>query len=166
MEKPYTHSIGSYLACMLVAAGIACSSCSPGKFTSPPYIPAGYYDCVEVQALELVTAYYSHYYDRSLAEANFNGKIFILKDVELNERQIEMLSQDNCTWVDMIQCFVVNTEYCTMFKTGDNVDIIGLNTGATPQGSEGLVFTNCYLIPANSLNLPLEGDGPINIPSY
>jgi hypothetical protein len=141
-------------------------SCNVAYITPPPALPADYYSAEEVVPAVLVNTYYSNYMDRSIAEISYNDKVFILKNIELSEKQVERLKNEPVVWVDLIKCNVINTEECSRFTTGDAVDVIGINQGYSPKESQGLVFNECYIIPAGCVRIPSDDSGPLVIAGY
>ena len=141
-------------------------SCSAAYIAPPPAVPAAYYSAEEVAPAALVNAYYSNYMDRAAAEINYNDRIFILKGIELTDKQVERLETEPVIWVDLIKCNIINAEACSFFKSGDSVDVIGVNQGYSPKESQGLVFNDCYVIPAGCLKIPSDDSGPLVIAGY
>jgi hypothetical protein len=142
----------------------AASSCRP-PFSAPPEIPASYYQCQSVDPVALASSYYSRYMDKAVAKASFDNHILIIKGIELSDYQVTCLRNHNYIWVDLIKCMVGNKEYSSRFKVGDMIDVVGVNKGDT-MDFMGLLFTDCYLIPSGSLQLPSDESGELVIIGY
>ena len=144
-----------------LAAILTMVSCQPAFVDAPPVIPASYYNCLQAQPFDLISAYYSHYNDRAQAEFAYNGKVFVFKGIELTDHQVERLQNEPVIWLDLIKCNVANIADARKFKVGDVVDVIGVDQGIENDVPEGLVFNDCYIIPSGQLQLPADGSGPI-----
>jgi hypothetical protein len=132
------------------------SGCQSSITNAPPIIPADYYSCQAVEPKELVNSYYSRYFDKAQIQTLYNHHVFVLKNIKLNQKEITHLKIEGYIWVDMIKCAVVNTDYCAKFRPGDMVDVIGTNIGDSLE-CMGLIFTDCYIVPAGSLPIPTGG---------
>jgi hypothetical protein len=150
------------LVSLWAAVGLSCKSTF---YDPPPDIPIEYYQCQSVPAGDLVKAYYSRYQENAVARATFNDHIFVLKNIELTDKESAHLHSEGFIWVDMIKCFVTNTAYCARFKTGDKIDLVGVNHGDTLEFM-GLIFLDCYILPAGSLPLPAPEIGGAAVLGY
>ena len=141
------------------------NSCSSRDFAPPPLIPAEYYKCQAVVAVDLVNAYYSNYFNISVSRVRFDNQIFVLKNIELSNDQITHLRKEGLIWVDLIECNLANAGDCGGFKTGDEVDVVGINSGPSME-FYGLEFLDCFMIPAGALKLPADDSGQAVIGGY
>ena len=154
----------SALILSLVFLMPATNSCSR-DFVPPPAIPAEYYKCQAVGAADLVNAYYSKYFDLTVSRIIYDNQIFVLKNIELTKDQITHLRKEGLIWVDLIECNLANAGDCGRFKTGDMVDVVGINSGPSME-FYGLVFLDCFMIPAGALKLPADDSGQAVIGGY
>ena len=64
-----------------------------------------------------------------------------------------------------IDCYLLHPSDMKRYKVGDKIDVVGLNTGPA-MGLAGLVFKNCIVLPAGSVQLPAPGSGGVFVPNY
>jgi hypothetical protein len=143
------------------------TACAKPQLAAPPAVPllpAGYYKCTQVEPLYLLNAYFSNYNAVSQVEAQYNDQVYVFKNIELTAKQIENLKQ-GYIWVEMVKCAVSNSGDAAGFKAGDKVDVVGFNKGLSME-FRGLVFTNSYVLAANAVQLPAEGQGGNVIGGY
>ena len=139
---------------VLLSGSCARDFTKPSMF--PPALPPGYYDCIEVEPQRLVDAYYAPYVDINEAQRLYAGRVFVFKNIELAEEMIKDAGQ-GYVWAggSVIKCYCVNIEDLVYFKTGDRLDIVGVNLGISGDSSV-LTFADCYLMSAGTLKLPAE----------
>ncbi len=137
------------------------AACSTGYLDAPPALPPAYFDCSEVEPQKLVDAYYAPYMDINGAQRQYSNRIFVLKGIELTEAMQSEVGQ-SYIWAgtSVIKCYCVNIADLRHFRTGDRLDIVGVNQGIS-EDSSVLVFTDCYLMRAGTLALPAQGSKEI-----
>jgi len=149
----------------LLFGNIACSN----VFLPTPYIPMGYYDCIEVNPGQLVDLYFNTQettpWEKSLVEGAYNSKVFIFKDTIVDSQTLRD-SDKGWIWVDIVRCKVINQHYLNYFKAGDHIDIVGINKGYSEDGEPGLIFQDCVVMEAGTIKLPLEADGGLIFYGY
>jgi hypothetical protein len=138
---------------------------SPAKV---PTLPPEYYNCIEAKPLELLNVYFGTLYywysyalenDSSLADAQstYDNQYFVFKNLGVADWMVADLEQG---WIYIgsdIKCILVNPNDMKQFKTGDKIDVVGLNAGITSIRPPGLLFKDCYVLPAGAVKLPLSG---------
>jgi hypothetical protein len=130
-----------------------------------PYIPPLYYAAIEVLPMDLENTYYTAYGNHAEAEVMYNGKSFIFKNQLVDAYMIRNLGE-GYIWADLIKCPVVNLNAARTFILGDRVDIVGTCMGRDLRISPGLYFSDCYVLPANCLQIPYPGGGGVLGPAY
>jgi len=149
------------VAAIIVATGVI-TSCRP-KFAPPPYIPSGYYECIEVNPPILVGWYWGGYGDIWTPIGLYNDRYYVFKDVLVQEWTIQDL-ENGWIWLDYVRCELVNPEEMSKYKMGDRIDVVGFNTGPNMDDlrNKMLIFTGCYVLPPGVIQLPSEGNGGID----
>jgi hypothetical protein len=122
-------------------------------FGAPPYLPPNYYDCTQVDPKALVSTYYVGNVDITSVRAKYNGVIFVFQDVLVNDRMFIGMDE-GYIWVDQIKCYLANPDKMKDFKPGDKIDVVGRNAGQISPFIPGLVFKDCYVLPAGQIALP------------
>ena len=142
-------------------------SCRASSYNPPPNIPAAYYQCMEARPEDLEKAYFSNYGNRTLAEMNYNGQLFVFKNLCWSEDWRLQLQQLGHIWISCIKCIPADPEAVAQLKPDTIIDVVGLNTGvpADPTLGWSLVMTDCYFLPAGSIALPASG-GATFAPGY
>jgi hypothetical protein len=69
-------------------------------------------------------------------------------------------------WADLSKCPIVNINDAKTLHLGDYVDIVGALIGRDPSTNGGLLFQDCYVLTAGSVQLPAPGGGSTFAPSY
>ena len=152
-------------AILLLITGLSgCTSVSAA--TVPPNIPPQYYNCTETDCYTLFNAYYSRYANISMASVEFDNQYYVFKNVTLTATMLKTV-KDGYFWVSygQIKCYLLNPSDMKRYKVGDKVDDVGFDTGVS-LNEAGLVFKDCIVIPAGSVQLPAPGGGGANIPTY
>jgi hypothetical protein len=148
-----------------VAAGDGCMQ--RAEFAAPPpapFIPAAYFKCIQADALTLIDAYYINYNSPAQVAAKYNGEVFVFKGVTLTDKQIASMKK-GYVFVEMIKCAITNTDDVSRYKAGDRIDVVGINQGIS-MDFRGLEFSDCYIIPSGSMQLPSGGEGGQAISGY
>jgi len=141
-------------------------SCSQVELTNPPYVPARYYDCLEVKPDQLHDIYYSSYGNVSIAKAMYNNKRFVFKNILVEEWMLKHIDE-GWIWVSQIRCDLGDQCDRSYLTLGNEVDVVGLNMG--PDESNllpGLQFEDCIVIPAGSVTLPADANIVTIVPGY
>ena len=120
-----------------------------------PFIPADYYNCIEVLPVDLQSSYHTAYGNHVEAEV-YTGKIFLFKNLLVDQYMLSELDK-GWIWADLTNCPVVNMDYARTLKPGDHIDIVGINLGINLTPKSVLAFKDCYLLPTGSLQLPAPG---------
>jgi len=151
----------------LAAGAIFFSGCGPATFTPPAYIPPDYYQCTEIDPQALINVYFTGYGDFSTIEALYNDVVYVFKNQTVDKRMV-MALEDGYIWVDQVKAYLVNPESMNRFKTGDMIDLVGINDGPTSYYQAGLTFKECYALPAGEVSLPIDQGGgtPAFTPGY
>jgi len=154
------------LSCLLVFATMTTGGCSDKESTvAPPFVPPEYFDCIKVTPRELRDLYFVAYSDFMTVEAQYNDKYFVFKDLTIEDWMFKDIDE-GFIWVDLIKCYVVDVEKTKRFKTGDKVDVVGLNAGPTCYQRAELEFVDCIVLPAGSVALPSDPDAATITPGY
>ena len=130
-----------------------------------PYVPPAYYECTDVLPMDLENAYYSMYGNHAEAEAMYNGKAFVFKNLLVDAFMIREVDK-GWIWADLVKCPVMNLDAAKNLKPGDRVDIVGICMGRDLSQSPGLVFKDCLVLQAGSVQLPAPGGGSAFAPTY
>ena len=130
-----------------------------------PYINPAYYDCIDVLPMDLENAYYTAYGNHAEAETMYNGKVFVFKNLLVDEYMLRELDK-GWVWADLTKCPVINLEDARKLEPGDRVDILGICMGRDLKISPGLYFKDCYVLVAGSVQLPAPGGGGSFSPVY
>jgi hypothetical protein len=138
---------------MILVAGCA----NKFAFGPPPYLPPNYYDCTQVDPKALVSTYYVGNVDITSVRARYNGVIFVFQDVLVNDRMFIGMDE-GYIWVDQIKCYLANPDKMNSFKLGDKIDLVGRNAGQISYFIPGLIFKDCYVLPAGQIALPATPD--------
>ncbi len=149
---------------LLLLALPAALSCAGVQAEFPVSLPAGYYACLEAKPLDLEIAYFSNYGNRYNASILYNDKVFVMKDLEWTAAMAQGLASEGCLWLGSVKLEVSNADGCRRFRPGQRVDIVGTNRGIL--GSSTLLFSDCYVLAAGSLQLPAAGAGGKFTPGY
>lgn len=150
------------MTCMVILP----SACSRATATTVPFIPSEYFNCTDVAPQALYDQYYACWSDFGEAEDQFDNTYIVFKNIALTNDMFKYLNQGNL-WVlpSEIDCYLLNPSDMRRYKAGDKIDVVGLNTGPV-NGLAGLVFKNCIILPAGSVQLPAPGSGSVFIPNY
>jgi hypothetical protein len=114
--------------------------------------------------MEIEKAYYSEYGNSANAASLYNGVTYVFKDQLVDSYMIREVDE-GWLWADLTKCPIINIDLAKQLKPGDRVDIVGICTGRDLTQSPGLVFRDCYVLYAASLQLPAPG-GATFIPNY
>lgn len=163
----------------LVILGSGCKASAPVVIAYPtepqtnvsqgivPYIPPAYYQCISVFPEQLENAY-AWGYDSTMnveqVNLNYDGQVFVFPDLLVDAWMISEVNQGSLL-ADHITCPIVNISYAKALKVGDQVDIVGVSVGPDPNKSGWLLFADCYVLPAGSIQLPAAG-GSTFLPGY
>ncbi len=152
------------LLCLLL---ILIGACTKPLFVAdlPLYLPTQYYNCMEATPAELVGSYFSGYTNASYAEAQYNNQYFVFKNLPVKDWMIADLDKGYIWLGSGVKCELVNPADMKKFKLDQKIDVVGLNTGVISYKSPGLLFTNCYVMPAGSIQLPIGTGGGFS-PGY
>jgi hypothetical protein len=143
---------------------------APGTTTSSsadivPFIPPAYYQSIEVLPMDLERSYYSEYGNTAGADTRFNGLVFVFKNLLVDNYMTREVDK-GWLWADLTLCPIVNLDAAKKLKLGDRVDIVGISMGRDLTKSPGLVFKDCYVLTAGSIQLPAPGGGATFTASY
>jgi hypothetical protein len=163
------------LVSSLLLLASSCKSNPPAIVTYPtdapttasqeivPYIPPAYYQCIAVLPMQLVNAYFSNY-GNSQADQMYDGQVFVFQNLLVDAYMISQVGQDNLL-AYLITCPIVNIADAKNLKVGDQIDIVGTCVGRDPNQSGWLLFEDCYVLTAGSIQLPAPG-GSTFVPAY
>ena len=118
-----------------------------------------------VLPIDVQNAYYSSYGNHAEAEFLYNGKAFAFKDVLVDAWMIRDIDK-GWIWADLCKCPIVNLADAKKFTTGDRIDIVGVCMGRNLAESPGLVFRDCYVMQAGSIQLPAPGSAGTFVAGY
>ena len=164
-----SHALGCVLASLAVLLpalfGAGCAKPLAYAVIHPPFIPAQYYNCIDVTPDDLANAYFNNCAEIKLAENLYNELYFVFKDLELRSWMLTDLTL-GYLWVNSgIKCLLANPEVMRSFKLGEKIDLVGYNSGVGNDAHTELLFKDCYVMPAGSLQLPAAG-GMEFVPTY
>ncbi len=156
--------------CVCWLWGLAACSSPPSSSAAPPTLPPQYYNCIEANPLELLNVYFGtlfYYYsaglvakgneDLEIAEATYDNQYFVFKHLIVADWMVAELDQGWIYAGSGIKCILVNPKDMRKYKPGDYIDVVGLNTGITAIDPPGILFKDCYVLPAGAIDLPLSG---------
>jgi hypothetical protein len=123
-----------------------------------PFVPPAYYQCAIVTPMALENAFYSNYSNYDAADSMYDNQIFVFKNLLVDTWMIKDVSK-GLVWADLTQCQIVDTDLAKQLKSGDTVDIVGICLGRDPNHPGGLLFQDCYILRADSIQLPVSGAG-------
>jgi hypothetical protein len=171
--------MAALLAALLAAA--SCGSHPQNSTTAPstqataakaaqngivPYIPPMYYACSETTPQNLAQAYFLRYFNVADAENNFNGQVFVFKNITISEYSLKYATDDSI-WVDsIIQCYFLKSGGAKDLKAGETVDVVGIDAGMGKDYTGTLIFKDCIFLPAGSIQLPAAGTSGPAVPFY
>jgi hypothetical protein len=171
------------LATILSLIASSCGTKSPAYITPPlgnpsttattpsprnvPFLPAAYYRCISVFPIDLETAFYGLCWSDPNADATDDGQVFALKDLIVDAWTIKDVN-NGWLWADQIKCPIININDAKALTLGNHVDIVGICVGheVSQNGVDYLLFRDCYVLEANSVQLPAPGEGGAFNPSY
>jgi hypothetical protein len=130
----------------------------------PPMLPARYYACQEAVPVDLYNAYLSPNARRIFAEQQFNGEVFVFKNVEVVPAMLLNMPKDNI-WLGQVICYAANPRDISSLKAGQRYDIVGVNRGVHPEWRFSIYLTECYFLPHNAAALP-AGEAPAFVQGY
>jgi hypothetical protein len=158
--------IASVISVTLITVTGLCGCRSLNAAAVVPFIPAQYFNCTETDVITFYNAYYSKYANISLASIQFDNQYYVFKDVKLVAEMLKTIN-DGYFWVSFgqIKCYLLHPSDMNHYKTGDKVDVVGLDIGIV-MNEAGLVFKDCIVLPAGSVQLPAPGGGGASIPMY
>jgi hypothetical protein len=141
----------------------ACSWKSQSKF--PQYIPPSYYTCIETNINNLLAAYFGHANPIPDAETVFKGQVFVFKNIVIDDAMLQSATE-SYMWVNEIQCYFFQGGSAKRLKTGDKVDIVGVDERVSTEYTERLVFTGCIFLPAGVVQLPIAPPTGLELPIF
>ena len=160
---------GVLLSITALSFSILTGCTQSATFFPPPYIPAEYYDCAPIEPQQLIWEYFGDHAEFRWAEVNikYNDVVFILENLPVDEQMFAELDQ-GFIWAEQIKCYLLNPGAMSHLERGDNIDIVGRNAGPSDQYLPELTFTECVVIPAGLLALPVisDDDSFQFVPSY
>ena len=157
-----------FLALSIALVGVCLfvplTACAHPAFQAqvPPMLPIRYYACTEVAPQDLYNAYLAPNTRRFLAEAQFNGEIFVFKNIKVVQAMLEHQPKNNI-WVGQVICYGMSNVDIARMKAGQRYDIVGISRGVSPEWPFSIYLTECYFLRAGSVMLP-AGDGPAFMP--
>jgi hypothetical protein len=141
----------------LLAITLSANGCSRASKSNLPYVPVGYYTCIEVQADELVGAYFDGDWGNLDAAAKaYNNLPFIFKNIKVSSYMLSDEANDIFN-ISTIRCTPLISGTVSAIKIGETIDIVGVNRGVLADYDGWLRFTDCIFLPAGSVNLPAPG---------
>jgi hypothetical protein len=129
-----------------------------------PYIPAAYYQCIEVLPVDLQNAYHTAYGNHVEAQVMYDGKTFLFRNLLVDQYMLSELDK-GYIWADLTNCPVVNMDYAETLRPGDRIDIVGICLGLNLTAKSVLAFKDCYLLPTGVVQLPAPGGATFS-PTY
>ena len=130
-----------------------------------PYLPPDYYECTEVLPMDLENAFYSNYGNTAGAGAMYGGRMYVFKNLIVDAFMIREVDK-GWLWADLIKCPVLNLDAAKKLQPGERIDIAGYCVGRDITESPGLVFRDCMVLQAGSVQLPAPGGGNTFAPVY
>jgi hypothetical protein len=94
-----------------------------------PYIPPGYYTCIQANIDDLLKAYFTHYGNLSDAEMAYDNKIFVFTGIAVQPSMI--INEDTFVYSTAV-FFPLEKNSVKNLKVGDIIDVVGVNTGPMP----------------------------------
>ena len=143
--------------CSLLTSGVLIvSGCSQKQLTNVvPYIPPAYFSSTLMMPFDLSNAYWSPYITRRDAERNYNGQIYVFKDLEVTAQMLKT-SNMGYLWVDLIKAYPLNPDNVKHLFIGEKIDVVGVLSGPCKDFPNTLTFSGCVFIPSDYVKLPLE----------
>ena len=124
-----------------------------------------YYSCLEVNPVELVNVYYTSYGNIEIAKSVYDNYFYVFKDIVVDDHMLSGLT-DSFIWVDLIQCYLLNTSCMRDYKLGDKIDVVGRNMRPSNIDFPGLKFIECIVLAAGSIAIPADEDAGSIIIGY
>ena len=129
---------------VLICTLAALSSCTQqSSLAVPPYLPPGYYACIEITPEDLLKAYSANYGNLDQAQAMYTGQSFVFKKIRVAEL---MLADENTFVLLNIKFTALEPGAVARLKAGDTIDIVGTNCGMSPAYPGCLIFNDCVFI--------------------
>jgi hypothetical protein len=157
-------------ACAGNTTSIQLSSTNPPTTFQPlgilQYIPPSYYACTETTPENLCLAYFSHYFNIANAEMLFNNQVFVFKNIVITDSAIKYAADDYIRIDTCLQCYFLHSGSLKQLKSGDKVDVVGVDAGASRDYAGCLVFKGCVFLPASSVQLPAAGSSQLVVTGY
>lgn len=131
-----------------------------------PYLPPQYYACTETTPQNLAQAYFLRYFNVAEAENNFNGQVFVFKNITISDYALKYAT-DDYIWVDsIIQCYFLKSGSAKDLTAGETLDVVGVDAGMGKDYAGTLIFTGCIFLQAGSVQLPATGASALAVPFY
>lgn len=160
--------IAFVFSAMLLAFPLV-SSCSRAPIAKIPDIPINYYACISVNQDDLEKNFFSHYGNLDASEQNFDGKVFVFKNIKVNQFMVVDKSTLN---VSTIQCDAMVPGSVGDLKMGEFYDVVGVCVGPLPNATQyatagvygWLLFNQCVFVPSGTVDLPASGGSNAVLP--
>jgi hypothetical protein len=154
------------LALLAVISGtLAGFGCTRAPISTLPFVPPSYYAAVEVQADELLGAYFEPDWGNAQAASKaYDNLTFVFKHVTVSQYMLTDSANDIFN-LGTIRCQALLGGAVAALKPGDIIDVAGVNRGMIADKPEWLSFNGCIFPPSGSVNLPAPG-APSFVPSY
>ena len=159
------HMLALLLGCIGWLVSVAACSATAFSVQAPPMIPMAYYQCMEATPKDLADSYFSPYGNRWLAEFLYTDQKFVFKNIKVDKQMLQTKGS-NYIWVDnTIKCVAISADAVSKLKVGQSIDIVGVMRGIPKEAETqySLLMTDCYLLPAGSLALPLSGGATFSV---
>jgi hypothetical protein len=150
----------------ITLAMLSGTGCAKATTAPVPSLPPSYYACTESTPIDLMNAYYSHYFAIAGAEIVLKDKVFVFKNIAVTAA-MEQHATDEYVWINegSIKCYFVSPGERARLRAGQSVDVVGVNEGMCPDYAGTLFMKDCFFLPAGAINLPAVG-GATLWPSY
>jgi hypothetical protein len=128
-----------------------------------PSLPPDYYACTESTPIDLMNAYYSHYFAISGAEIVLKDKVFVFKNIAVTESMVRHATNEYI-WINegSIKCYFMTPAERSRLKAGQPMDIVGVNGGMCPDYSGTLFLKDCFFLPPGAVKLPAQGGATLS----
>jgi hypothetical protein len=141
-------------SCLLVLP-----ACAKANQAAPlPSLPPAYYACTESTPIDLMNAYYGHYFAIAGAEIVLKDRVFVFKNIAVTAAMAQHAT-DEYVWISegSIKCYFASAGEHARLKAGQAVDVVGVNGGMCPDYAGTLYLKDCFFLPSGAVKLPTEG---------
>ncbi len=151
---------------LVLALAAGCAGTPRNSRTAvAPFLPPRYYECIETAFIDLMNSYFIDTRNDEVlwdAEANYNGKIFVIKNVVVTPADAGSATPEYIWIGGRLQCYGLVVGSASSLRPGDKLDIVGVNAGLNKDFGGSLVWNGCVFPPAGCVQLPAVQNSGLN----